>query len=124
MDVASRGVTLRDFAIFQLKLALDGLKDVVVFNLSILAVVIDFLSGRGRRPRLFYRVLRLSERFDRWLNLHGVAERMHRENTGDGMFGASPSSDDTLLGMLERMTRGGDEPRGRRKAAREERTAA
>lgn len=113
MHVASRRVTLRDFAIFQLKLALDGIKDVVVFNLSILAVVIDFLSGRGRRPRFFYGVLRLSERFDRWLNLHGVIELMHRDNTGDGMFGASPSGDDTLLGLLERMVRGGDVPRGR-----------
>ena len=58
MTVASRSVTLRDFAIFQLKLALDGLKDLVVFNLSIVAVVLDFIAGRGgRRAVLFVRLL-------------------------------------------------------------------
>ena len=59
----SRGVTLRDFLIFQLKLALDGLADFVVFNASIVAIVLDFIAGRGRRPRLFYSVVRVSERF-------------------------------------------------------------
>ena len=76
MTVASRGVTFRDFALFQLKLAIDGLKDILVFNVSILAMAVDLLAGRGRRPRLFYSVLGASERFDAWLNLHGVVERM------------------------------------------------
>lgn len=114
MTVASRGVTFRDFMIFQLKLALDGLKDIVVFNLSIVAMLIDFLSGRGRRPRLFYSVLRVSERFDAWLNLHGVVDRMETEQTDDGLFGASAAGSDTLLGQLEQMVRGGDRPRSAR----------
>ena len=79
MTVASRGVTFRDFAIFQLKLILDGFKDIVVFNLSIGAMLLDFLSGRGKRPRVFYSVLRASERFDAWLNLNGVVQRMDAE---------------------------------------------
>lgn len=116
MTVASRSVTFRDFAIFQLKLALDGLKDLLVFNVSIVAMVIDFLSGRGRRPRLFYSVLRLSERWDRWLNLHGVVERMDQQDGDDGLFGASEAGSDTLVGRLEQWVRGGDEPRRRRKA--------
>ena len=114
MTVATRSITFRDFAIFQLKLALDGLKDIFVFNLSVIAMVIDVLSGRGRRPRLFYSVLRISERFDAWLNLHGVVERMDDENTDDGLFGASEAGSDTLLGQLEQMVRGGDRPRGQR----------
>lgn len=112
MTMATRSVTLRDFFIFQLKLVLDGVKDVVVFNLSIVAVVLDFLSGRGRRPRLFYSVMRLSERFDLWLNLHGVMDRMEAGEDADGLFGASEAGSDTLLGQLERLVRGGDEPRG------------
>lgn len=114
MTMASRSVTLRDFFIFQLKLMLDGLKDVVVFNLSIAAVVLDFLSGRGRRPRLFYSVMGMSERFDLWLNLHGATERMEGGEDEDGLFGASEAGSDTLLGTLEELVRGGDEPRGRR----------
>jgi hypothetical protein len=73
--VASRRVTLRDFMVFQLKLALDGLKDVVVFQVSIVAMVVDFLSGRGERRRWFYTVMGASQRFDRWLDLHGALQR-------------------------------------------------
>jgi hypothetical protein len=103
-------VTLRDFMIFQLKLALDGLKDIVVFQVSIVAVVLDFLSGRGEKPRWFYSVVRVSERFDRWLDLHGAMQRIDAGQTDDGFFGASESGSDSLLGELEQMVRGGDQP--------------
>jgi len=109
MTVADRDITVRDFLIFQLKLVLDGFKDVVVFNLSLGAMVLDFLAGRGRRPRLFYSVLRLSERWDLWLNLHGAMERLEEDGNQDGLFGASAAGEDTLLGQLEMLVRGGDE---------------
>jgi len=111
MTEATRSVMFRDFLIFQLKLLLDGAKDFVVFNLSIGAVVLDFLSGRGRRPRLFYSVLRMSERFDLWLNLHGAAEQLDRSD--DGLFGSGEMGADTLLGQIEQVARGAREPRDR-----------
>ena len=114
MVQATRGVTIRDFFIFQLKLVLDGFKSLVVFWCSIVAVVIDFLSGRGRRPRLFYSVLRASERFDLWLNLNGAVVRLDAHPNDDGLFGASRAGSHTMLGELERIVRGGDQPRGRR----------
>jgi hypothetical protein len=89
MMVESRSVTLRDFAVFQVKLALDGLKDLVVFNLSIGAIVLDFIAGRGRRPRLFYGVVRVSERFDAWLNLHEAVDPLDQTDASDGLFGWS-----------------------------------
>ena len=67
MTKATRVVTIRDFLIFQVKLILDGLKDIVLLQVSTVAVVLDVVSGAGRRPRLFYSVLRVSERFDLWL---------------------------------------------------------
>lgn len=115
MTVATRGVTIRDFLIFQLKLVLDGLKDLVVFNLSIAAIVLDIISGKGKRPRLFYSVLRASERFDHWINLHGVVERLGDEDNEDGLFGASKAGSDNLLGQVEKLVRGGDTPRAKRK---------
>jgi len=118
MTVTSRGVTMRDFLIFQVKLALDGLKDLVVFQVSIVAVVLDFIAGRGQRPRLFYSVVRASERFDAWLNLHGVMERLDQGDGADGLFGASAAGSDSLVGQIEQLVRGGDEPRGRRSAPR------
>jgi hypothetical protein len=109
--VATRHVTLRDFMIFQLKLALDGLKDVVVFQVSIFAMIVDFFSGRGAKPRWFYSVVRMSERFDRWLDLHGAMQRIDAGQTDDGFFGASEAGSDSLLGEIEQLVRGGDEPR-------------
>lgn len=108
---ATRSVTFRDFLIFQLKLVLDGLKDIILFQVSIVALVLDVIAGGGRRPRLFYSVLRSSERFDLWLNLNGALEQLDSGLDEDGLFGASKAGSDTLLGKLEQMVRGGDEPR-------------
>ena len=113
MLVTSRGVTLRDFLIFQLKLTLDGFKDMVVFGLSIGAIVLDFIAGRGRRPRLFYSVVQVSERFDAWLNLHGAVQRLYETESEDGLFGVSEAGSDTLIGQIEQLVRGGDEPKQR-----------
>jgi len=63
-----------DFVIFQLKLLIDGLKDGAVFTASFVAFGIDLIFGRRDERRLFYKLLRLSERFDLWLNLHGAVE--------------------------------------------------
>ena len=112
MIQATRGVVLRDFVIFQVKLLLDGLKDVGLSALSVGALIVDLLSGGGRRPRWFYRVLAMSERFDLWLNLSGAVSRMEAEDLGDdGLFGASDAGSDTLLGKMEEMVRGGDRKR-------------
>jgi hypothetical protein len=111
MTVTSRKVVVRDFVIFQVKLALDGFKDMVVFGLSIGAIALDFIAGRGKRPRLFYSVVRVSERWDMWLNLHAAARKLEEgEGEGeDGFFGVSEAGSDTLIGQIEQLVRGGDQ---------------
>ena len=111
MTMASRGVTVRDFMIFQLKLFLDGIKDFAAMWLSLFAIILDFIAGRGKRPRLFYSVVRASERWDQWINLHSVIEHMDESETEDGMFGVSKAGDDTFVGKIEQLVRGGDRPR-------------
>ena len=97
--VASQGVTLRDFVVFQVKLALDGVKDFVAINLSVVAIVVDLIAGRGRRPRRFYAVVRMSRRFDRWLNLHGMKAIAEAETTdADTPF---ETDADALIGQFE-----------------------
>jgi len=106
---ATRPVLIRDFLIFQLKLLLDGAKDVFLFQAAIVAVVLDLFFG-GRRRRIFYTVMKLGERIDLWLNLHGAMTRGD-DASGDGLFGASKAGSDNLLGKIEQAVRGGDEPR-------------
>lgn len=77
----SKGVILRDLLLFQMKLWLDGLKDVVLSPISIIAVLLDMLRGSDRSS-LFYRVLQLGEGFDQWLNLYGAAQRAPERASG------------------------------------------
>ncbi len=112
MDPMTR-VSVRDFAIFQLKLLIDGLKDGAVFTVSFVAFAVDLVFRRHGRRRFFYKVMRVSEKLDLWLNLHGAAEGA--ESDSDGLFGQSKAGSDTMLGRIEQMVRGGDEPpRGNR----------
>jgi hypothetical protein len=101
-------VSIRDFAIFQLKLLIDGLKDGTVFTVSFVAFAVDLIFKRHGERRDFYRVMRVSEKFDLWLNLHGAA--ITAEASEEGFFGASEAGSDTLLSKLEQITRRGDEP--------------
>jgi hypothetical protein len=103
----ARRVIVRDLLIFLVKVGLDGVKGIVVTQVAIGAALMDLVLGGGRRGHRFYAVLRYSERFDLWLNLYGAAAGAER--SGDGLFGASRSGSDTMLGKLEEMM-GGDTP--------------
>lgn len=105
---ATRPILIRDFLIFQLKLVLDGFKDVFLFQASVVAVILDLFFG-GRRNRLFYKVMALGERIDLWLNLHGAITKS--EGSSDGLFGGSKAGSDSLIGQIEQAVRGGDVPR-------------
>ena len=99
-------VSIRDFAIFQLKLMIDASKDTAVFAVSFLAFGIDLVFRRHGRRRFFYKMMRVSERLDLWLNLYGATEGA--DENPDGLFGSSAAGSDTLLGQVEQMVRGGD----------------
>jgi hypothetical protein len=62
-------------------------------------------------------MMRVSERLDLWLNLHGATGGA--EEDPDGLFGTSAAGSDTLLGQVEQIVRGGDQP-----SLRKYRTAA
>ncbi len=110
MDYRTK-VSIRDFVIFQVKLAIDGLKDGCVFVASFFAFGMDLVFKLHGERRYFPRLMRSSERFDLWLNLHSAVE--HMDDTDDGLFGASEAGSDTLLGQIEQIVRGGDEPRSK-----------
>ena len=109
----SRSVTIRDFLVFQLKLALDGVKDMVAISLSVLAIIVDLTVGAGQ-TRMFYGVVRLSQRFEGWLGLHrvkGLSVREPDRGTGgdrggdfdrDALLGADA---DDLIDRLEKRVR-------------------
>jgi hypothetical protein len=104
----TRWVILRDLAIFQIKLVLDGMKDLFLAPLSIGAATLDVFFPGERPGARFYFVLRVGERFDRWLSLFSEAEKADARD--DGLFGASRAGSPSLLGRIEAIVIGHDEP--------------
>ncbi len=100
----------RDLVIFLVKLSIDASKDGVLFFGALGAAGLDLVFGLEGNRRLFYKVMKAGERFDHYLNLHGALKTA--DPTKDGLFGASKAGSDTLLGKMEMIVRGGDEPRG------------
>jgi hypothetical protein len=116
-------IILRDLVIFQIKLFLDGVKDIVLMPLSIGAAALDVLAPTGKRGRRFYAVMRAGEKYDRWLNLFGASQTA--SESAEGLFGVSRAGSDTLLGKLEEYVLGhaetddADSPRSGGDPARE-----
>lgn len=103
----TRWVILRDLVIFQVKLALDGVKDVVLAPAAVGAALFDVLFPGSTPGSRFYAVMRIGERFDRWLSLFAAADKADAGR--DGLFGASRAGSGSLLGRLEEIVLGYEE---------------
>ncbi len=83
-DIAMRGpgtdaswaCVLRDVLMFQFKLVVDGLKDLCLAQVALGAAMLDLVRRDGSPGRRFYGIVRLSERFDGWLDLHEPLSRV------------------------------------------------
>jgi hypothetical protein len=74
-EAPTRREILRDVAVFQVKLWVEGVKDVVLIPLSLGAALVDLvLRRRGGRGAL-YAVMRLGDRFEQWVDLYGPLGR-------------------------------------------------
>jgi hypothetical protein len=79
----SRLQLLWDVVVFQFKLLFDGVRDLLLSPLSILAAIFGMLAGGDDPQQYFRRLLRLGRRTEVWLNLFGH----HRhEGTSDRMI--------------------------------------
>lgn len=74
-EYESRWRLARDVGVFELKLAVDGLKDLVLAPLALAAFVADLVMPRQSRGVFLRAVIRIGERFESWLNLYGLRRR-------------------------------------------------
>lgn len=72
---ARRWQLVRDLAVFQAKLIVDGLKDLVLSPVSLVAALAGLVLDRRDPGRSFYELLRWGHGFDRWVNLFGASQR-------------------------------------------------
>jgi hypothetical protein len=70
-----RSIVIRDMLVFQFKLVVDGLLDVVLLPLSLIVGSVSIIGNRPKQRSEFYELLRFGRRTERWINLFGAAER-------------------------------------------------
>lgn len=87
----------RDVVVFQVKLLVDGLRDLLLSPVSIFAALVDLLVPGDDGGRRFYAVVRFGRRTEQWINLFGAGDRH--------VPGVSPKGVDVLLEELERLMR-------------------
>jgi hypothetical protein len=87
----------RDVVVFQVKLLVDGLRDVLLSPISIAAALIDLLIPGDDGGKRFYSVVHFGRRTEQWINLFGAADRLDPEVSAKGI--------DALLHELEALVR-------------------
>jgi len=75
--VPSRWTLVRDVLAFQLKLFVDGVRDLVMMPISLGAAVLDLLGVGPRAGRQFYDLLHLGQKTEHWINLFGATDHAH-----------------------------------------------
>jgi len=97
-ETGERWTFLRDVLVFQGKLVLDGLRDILLFPVTLGAAAIDVVAGGRKQGERFYSVLRAGRRAEHWVNLFGAVER--REGGGRATAHNDPTVD-ALVARLE-----------------------
>ena len=78
--ISTRGELVRHAVIFQLKLVADGLRDLLLVPIALLATVIGFLRGGDDPGREFCRGIDLGRASEAWVNLFGQHESPDEDN--------------------------------------------
>lgn len=96
--VTTRAGLVRRVIVFQLKLMVDGLRDVVLVPMAFVAGIVGLLRGGDDPQREFRIVIELGLRSERWIDLFG----QHEEGVG-GSEGPSHSMDTVVATIEQRL---------------------
>ncbi len=70
---AARWTLLRDVGVLQLKLVVDGLRDIILVPASLIAGIVSIVSSTDGRPGpQFYHLLAWGRQSELWINLFGA----------------------------------------------------
>ncbi len=67
-----RWTMIRDIAVFQVKLVVDGLRDFLLVPASLIVGVVSLFGDDGKPAPHFYRLLGMGKRSERFINLFGA----------------------------------------------------
>ena len=87
-DDLQRWTLIRDTAVLQFKLIVDGLRDFLLVPLSLIAAIASLATSKDGVPGPhFYRLLQVGKRSEVWINLFGAYRHAPEEITQDDPFG-------------------------------------
>ena len=82
-----RWTLIRDTAVLQFKLIVDGLRDFLLVPLSLIAAIASLATSKDGVPGPhFYRLLQVGKQSEIWINLFGAYKHAPEENTHDDRF--------------------------------------
>ncbi len=83
-------VLARDIAVLQVKLVVDGLRDLVLVPASLIAGLVSLAKTRDGEPGdEFYRLVSVGKQSERWINLFGALQNAPPEVVARDHFGTS-----------------------------------
>jgi hypothetical protein len=95
-DTNERWKFIRDVIVFQIKLLLDNLRDLVLMPVALAAAIIDLLVRGEREGTLFYKVLRWGAHSEEVIDVYSAIEHHER-----GAFKVSKAF--TVDGVIARL---------------------
>jgi len=93
---------IRETAILQLKLLVDGIRDAILIPVSIVAAAIGVLRGGPDCDREFRRVLKLGRRSERWINLFGHQRPLGTDTVTGSMDSILEQVESTVMEQYKR----------------------
>jgi len=95
-----RWTLLRDLGVLQIKLLVDGLRDLILVPASLVTGIISIASAKGGKPGpQFYQLLAWGKESDVWINLFGAVKNLPEEIEQPRPFGDRDIDD--VVGRLE-----------------------
>lgn len=97
---AARWRLLRDLGVLQVKLVVDGLRDIILVPASLVAGIISIVSSNDGKPGpQFYQLLAWGRQSEIWINLFGAVKNSPEEVGQQQSFGNKDIDD--IVGRLE-----------------------
>lgn len=85
-----RWALIRDIAVLQVKLVVDGFRDLILVPASLIAGIWSLVSGDKDNPGpQFYQLIGLGKRSERWIDLFKAYENAPPEVRGEDSFGSA-----------------------------------
>jgi hypothetical protein len=97
----ARWAVIRDVLAFQCKLLVEGLRDIILFPVSLVVGLVSIIGKDGSPGDEFYDLLRAARRSEDWINLFGAVEEREPDAAGTERPAAPVPDIDTLVARVE-----------------------